>query len=286
MLLKPILAVIQLILTFFDKYEGGMMDYGRGYTYILLLTNVSQTIALYCLIYIYHAIHHCEEMREKDLLSKFLCIKAVVFFAFWQSCLFSFLEYLDVIKDGDGMDATTRATAMEDFVLCVEMLGFAVLHVRIFTYKPYRAIAEPVAHALKETGWRSAEDSLTDEQLGAIGEALPSKYRNMNEEELEAAAAEERQQREAAAGTKRSAVKDILMPKDILKDVKQHLIPSQDAKTPEDEFLTPAGANPQESLDPSKPLDMADDLQLTVDNGNDAQNNGSYQAPSSPDVTR
>eukprot|EP00656_Telonema_subtile_P046420 TRINITY_DN52870_c0_g1_i1.p1 TRINITY_DN52870_c0_g1~~TRINITY_DN52870_c0_g1_i1.p1 ORF type:complete len:304 (+),score=66.04 TRINITY_DN52870_c0_g1_i1:54-965(+) len=131
MLIKPLLAIIQMSLTLADLYDGGMMDYKRGYTYILLFTNLSQTLALYCLVYLYHAIHECPEMLDKNLLSKFLCIKAVVFFAFWQSCLFSFLEYLKIIEDGNNMTADVKAAGMDDFILCIEMCIIAFLHRKV-----------------------------------------------------------------------------------------------------------------------------------------------------------
>ena len=47
MVLKPFLALIQVILTACNAYKGGLFEFTRGYAWILLFTNLSQTWALY-----------------------------------------------------------------------------------------------------------------------------------------------------------------------------------------------------------------------------------------------
>lgn len=221
MILKPVLAVVQLVLTICERYEGGVFDYSRGYTYVVLLTNVSQTTALYALIYIYHAIHNCPEMDGRHLLGKFLVIKAVVFFAFWQSCLFSLLVYLEVIKETSDMSADVRAASIDDFVLTLEMVVIAILHHRVFSYFEYRAIAEPAMHVLKTQGglgWRRVVEDADD-----VKESLPLEYKDMTEEELEAAASLERRARKK--GMKRNAMIDVVNVRDVTDDIRHHLLP-------------------------------------------------------------
>jgi len=231
MLIKPLLAGIQLVLTLDDRYEGGLFDYDRGYSWVLLFTNLSQTCALYCLIYIHHAIHAEPEMQGKNLLGKLLCIKAVVFFAFWQSCFFAVLEHFSVITDSDTMTADVRAVALEDFILCVEMVIIAFVHRKVFSHLEYRAVLEPVNHALKQTGWRGPEDDVDHS-------TLDTHYQNMTEAELEAMAAAEKENR---GSTKAAAVVNILNITDVAADVKQHLMPSQGMTPEQDHFITPKG---------------------------------------------
>ena len=219
----------------------------RGYTWVLLFTNLSQTCALYCLIYIHHAIHDEPEMQGKNLLGKLLCIKAVVFFAFWQSCGFAVLEHFNVITDTDTMTADVRAVALEDFILCVEMVIIAFVHRKVFSHLEYRAVLEPVNHALKQTGWRGPEDDVDHS-------TLDTHYQNMTEEELEAMAAAEKEKR---GSTKKAAVVNILNITDVAADVKQHLMHSQSLTPEQDHFITPKGDPSSEVKNTATALEQA-----------------------------
>ena len=77
-------------------WAGGDWDdadwkYTSGYLWILLVNNASVTLALYYLLYFYHASLPCEPLQRARPLAKLLVIKAVVFFCFWQYCLISLL---------------------------------------------------------------------------------------------------------------------------------------------------------------------------------------------------
>ena len=202
MVLKPFLALIQLILTACEVYKGGLFDFTRGYAWILLFTNLSQTWALYCLVYVHLALHHVNELKPKRLLGKFLVIKAVVFFAFWQSCLFALLIVVNVIQDTDDMEADVRAAAIDDFILCVEMVFIAWIHRDVFTYLPYRKRLEPVRHAMK------------------MGIDQSDEYKEMTPDELTRQASTERKNR----GRKRDAMMDIVNVKDVVSDIQEHLL--------------------------------------------------------------
>ncbi len=51
--------------------------------YIAALTNLSQLLALYTLVWLYVILKH--ELHPFRPFNKFLVVKAVVFFTFWQS---------------------------------------------------------------------------------------------------------------------------------------------------------------------------------------------------------
>lgn len=61
-------------------YGKGTIAFGVAYPYLVLITNVSQTVAMYCLVLFYRANHR--DMNGMRPLPKFLCIKAVIFFSF------------------------------------------------------------------------------------------------------------------------------------------------------------------------------------------------------------
>ena len=218
MVLKPALAAVQLVLTACDAYDGGLFDFTRGYAWIVWITNASQTAALCGLVYLYHAVTERKELLERGLLGKFLCIKAVVFFAFWQALAFSLLVRVGVITDAGGVSADDRSAAIDDFVLCVEMVAIAIAHHRVFSYLEYRAVAAPAAHSLKAR--RVDED------------AVLAPYREMSDEALEAAAAEEAEARREKT-SKRVALLDSVDVSDVASDIRRHLLSSRRAASME-----------------------------------------------------
>jgi hypothetical protein len=47
--LKPLLAIITIILKATGKYGEGNIEASKGYTYISVISNFSVTLSLYCL---------------------------------------------------------------------------------------------------------------------------------------------------------------------------------------------------------------------------------------------
>jgi len=79
---KPILAVATFVLQLTNTYNEGDFTASYGYLYITLIYNISITLALYFLVLFYEATK--DILRPFKPLAKFFCIKAVIFFSFWQ----------------------------------------------------------------------------------------------------------------------------------------------------------------------------------------------------------
>lgn len=63
-----------------DVYGDGVFRGDVAFPYLIAVNNLSQFIAMYCLVMFYKA--SVAELRPMRPLPKFLCIKAVVFFSF------------------------------------------------------------------------------------------------------------------------------------------------------------------------------------------------------------
>jgi hypothetical protein len=94
-LLKFVCSLAILILERYGLYKEGSFTYKGGYLYTCVLTNLSQCWALYCLIFFYYATKN--ELAPIRPVGKFLSVKALVFFTWWQSVGISILYQMDLI---------------------------------------------------------------------------------------------------------------------------------------------------------------------------------------------
>lgn len=134
---KTILAFTAFILTALGKYGEGNLDPSQGYFWCTIINNFSCTWALYCLVQFYHVFSTDLEDKGIRPLPKFLCIKMVLFFSFWQSVLIAALVKFDVIKEDQtwtsGYTVDSVATGLQDFIICIEMFFAAIWHVYAFS---------------------------------------------------------------------------------------------------------------------------------------------------------
>ncbi|KAG8695038.1 hypothetical protein FRC08_008107 [Ceratobasidium sp. 394] len=94
---------------------------------------------MYCLIQLYVTIS--EELKPYRPLLKLFSVKAVVFLTFWQSALLVGLASLDIIKDTEYMTAEDITIGFGALLQTFEMMCFAFLHVKAFSYQPYKRLA-------------------------------------------------------------------------------------------------------------------------------------------------
>jgi hypothetical protein len=94
-LLKFVCSIVVMILERNHMYKEGDFTPKGGYLYICILTNLSQCWALYCLIFFYYATKN--ELASIRPVGKFLSVKALVFFTWWQSVCISMLYQMDLI---------------------------------------------------------------------------------------------------------------------------------------------------------------------------------------------
>lgn len=129
-------------ITFFCEsigiYGEGKFDWKVAYPYLCFFQNISVMYALYCLIKLYSAIH--DELSQPinwRPLGKFLCIKGVVFFTWWQGVIIFYIKAHGFIENIGSWSSEDVANGLIDYCVVVEMIGFAIAHSYTFTYKEY-----------------------------------------------------------------------------------------------------------------------------------------------------
>jgi hypothetical protein len=132
---KPLLATAPFFfqLCGYD-YEGhppianGAVDWLSARLYVLVLGNLSVSIAFYGLLCFFH-------LTEKDLAwckpwPKFLCVKGVVFMTFWQDILLQCMS-------GSGVVDARSAGQIQNLLICIEMFMASIAHFYIFPYEEW-----------------------------------------------------------------------------------------------------------------------------------------------------
>jgi magnesium-transporting ATPase (P-type) len=134
---KPVLAIATFILELTETYDEGNLSPSRGYLYISILYNISITISLYFLVLFYEATKGI--LAPFKPISKFLCIKAVIFFSFWQGVVIAVMVHFNLVLEGRGDWTTSQvATGTQNFIICLEMLPCSIAYALTFGYKTFK----------------------------------------------------------------------------------------------------------------------------------------------------
>ncbi|XP_025909877.1 transmembrane protein 184A [Nothoprocta perdicaria] len=172
-IVKPLMAIITIILQAFGKYHDGDFNVHSGYLYITIIYNFSVSLALYALFLFYFAT--MDLLRPFKPVLKFITIKAVIFLSFWQGTLLAILEKCGVIPevqiiDGKEVGAGTVSAGYQNFIICIEMFFASIALRYAFTCQVYiekkenstanLAPMQSISSGLKET--MSPQDIVQD----------------------------------------------------------------------------------------------------------------------------
>lgn len=130
--IKPINSVFKLYLNF---HEDDISFRSLILIAITLVNNMSVSAALYGLVLFYHAA--IDLLRRFNPFAKFMSVKAVVFFSFWQGIVIGLAVNVGIIQDVGGFSASEQATGLQDVLICFEMAVAAVAHLFVFSYTEY-----------------------------------------------------------------------------------------------------------------------------------------------------
>ncbi|KAF7315183.1 hypothetical protein MIND_00032700 [Mycena indigotica] len=139
--IRPLTTLAAVILNYLGWYCEGSFNPKWGYVYIIALVSLSVSIAMYCLLQLYFPVS--QFLAPQKPILKLFAIKAVVFLTFWQSTFLSVLAMLGVIKDTTYMTSEDINIGIGALLETFEMMLFAFLHIKAFSYKPYRPFHDP-----------------------------------------------------------------------------------------------------------------------------------------------
>ncbi|KAI0300067.1 organic solute transporter Ostalpha-domain-containing protein [Multifurca ochricompacta] len=152
---KPLLAMASLALKASGKFNEGEFRIDSGYLYVSIVYNASICLSLYCLAMFWLSIS--EDLKPFRPMPKFLCVKGILFFSFWQAAGVSLLASIGAIKKlGPYTDKEHISLGLTDTLICFEMPFFAIAHLVAFSHRDYvdKKLAYvgrmPMRHALRD----------------------------------------------------------------------------------------------------------------------------------------
>ncbi|XP_013175452.1 PREDICTED: transmembrane protein 184C [Papilio xuthus] len=181
-LVRPLTTVISMICELCGVYGESDFSSNVAFPYIIAINNLSQFVAMYCLVLFYRA--NREELKPMKPIGKFLCIKAVVFFSFFQGVIINILVFCGVISTifdiSDQDKIKVISSKLQDFLICIEMFLAAIAHHYSFSYKPFVSPFDPDRSCLGSflAMW-DVSDVKRDitEHLGVVGSTFSRRLR-------------------------------------------------------------------------------------------------------------
>ncbi|KAG8874828.1 hypothetical protein FRB98_008224 [Tulasnella sp. 332] len=153
--IRPLITIIGVVCQAFNVLCVSTYSIHFAYVYLEAVDFVSISVALYGLVVFY--ILTRQELKGRRPLAKFMCIKLIVFFTFYQSFVFNVLSDHGVIKATSFWTTTNIVDGLDALATCIEMMFFAALIIWAYPASEYYS---DVAPGKKLSAWRAILDSI------------------------------------------------------------------------------------------------------------------------------
>nr|XP_011461975.1 PREDICTED: transmembrane protein 184 homolog DDB_G0279555-like [Fragaria vesca subsp. vesca] len=108
----------------------GLLDIQGSKAFFMLLDSIKEC---------YEAL----ELEPHKPLAKFMCIKGIVFFCFWQGVVLKILAAIGIIRSHHfWLDVEHINEAIQNVLICLEMVVFSVLQQYAYHVAPYSGDVE------------------------------------------------------------------------------------------------------------------------------------------------
>ncbi|KAL2932125.1 hypothetical protein RDABS01_037535 [Bienertia sinuspersici] len=129
-LIRPVCSLLMISLQLLGWYTSPI-----SWIFTIVL-NLSVSLALYSLVAFYHVF--AKELEPHKPLVKFLCVKGIVFFCFWQGIVLEALVAMGVIRSRRSwLKVELIEEGIQNVLVCVEMVVFSVLQQYAYNVQPY-----------------------------------------------------------------------------------------------------------------------------------------------------
>ncbi|KAG8980694.1 hypothetical protein FRB93_009067 [Tulasnella sp. JGI-2019a] len=153
--IRPLISIAGIVCQAFNVLCESTYSIHFAYVYLQAVDFVSISVALYGLILFY--VLTKEELKGRRPLAKFMCIKLIVFFTFYQSFVFNILADHGVIKATSFWTSTNIVDGLNALATCIEMMFFAALIIWAYPASEYH---EGIAEGKKRSAWKAIWDSI------------------------------------------------------------------------------------------------------------------------------
>mmetsp|Transcript_28543 Transcript_28543/g.50712 ORF Transcript_28543/g.50712 Transcript_28543/m.50712 type:complete len:315 (+) Transcript_28543:916-1860(+) len=133
-IVRPVTGLIAAALDRYSISHHIGLSLNSAYLSIAFVNNLSVSVSLYCLVLLYSILH--DQLQPHQPLQKFLCIKGLLFFAFWQNCLVELMLRTGLLHD------THQCEKLQSSLLCYESVFFALAFSLSFSYKEFQQPVE------------------------------------------------------------------------------------------------------------------------------------------------
>ncbi|KAI5950605.1 hypothetical protein CANMA_005265 [Candida margitis] len=172
--LKPCICFGTLFFELMGWYNVNDMSYKSIYLWMTVLYNASVTLSLYSLAIFWKILW--DDLKPFKPVGKFLCVKLIIFASYWQGVILAILNFFEVLPGsggndssggGDGGSGESIGLCIQNALLCVELIAFAIGHWYSFSYYPFTISQLPWGrykfyYALKD--WLGFKDLMIDFQ--------------------------------------------------------------------------------------------------------------------------
>jgi hypothetical protein len=132
---KLLTTFLSVVLEATGVWGEGSFVWNKGYGYVTTVDMISVTVAMYWLVMYYQVTK--QWLVAFKPLPQFVCVKAVVFFCFWQGIMIALMKQQELLKEQENMDIEVVTRGLQDLLVCIEMLIAAMAHAWAFPHSVY-----------------------------------------------------------------------------------------------------------------------------------------------------
>ncbi|KAI3649462.1 hypothetical protein MP228_005094 [Amoeboaphelidium protococcarum] len=158
MLIHPITSLIQVVLESNGHLCPDSFSTSRPMFWLIGIEMISVTIAMYFLVMFYLIVH--DDVGKYKPILKFISVKFVLFFSFWQSIFLAILASNNVLEETPYFTVNNVSSQIQNFLICMEMVIASSLHVWSFGHEEYEGERTLILHGLRDI--ITAKDLLHD----------------------------------------------------------------------------------------------------------------------------